>query len=320
MRPSILITKRLVPESLVDSLTAQADVDYERTDDGLTPDRLIARARGKDVLITQVTDRFSRPMLEAIAPKLIAQLAVGYDNIDLSAATERGIMISNTPGAVTESTADLAFGLMLATARRIAEGHRYIHQGQWKRWTLDLMLGTDVHGRTLGILGMGQIGLAMARRAAGFGMRVIYNNRKPAANLTTAEWVSKEQLLREADFLSIHVPLNAETRHMIGEAELRAMKPEAILINASRGPVVDEPALARALQENWIAGAGIDVFESEPQIHPALLACPTAVLTPHIGGASVQAREKMAAIVRDNVIAYIEGRRPPNLLNPQLWV
>ena len=320
MRPSILITKRIFPESLADALSPYAEVDYERSEDGLSPDALVERARGKDVLISQVTDRLSRAELEAISPKLIAQLAVGYDNIDVPAATDLGILVTNTPGAVTESTADMAFGLLLATARRIPEAHNYIQNGEWHRWTMTILIGRDVHGRTLGILGMGQIGQAVARRGAGFGMRILYHNRKPVEGLTTAEWVTKDQLLREADFLSIHVPLNAATRHLIGEAELRAMKPDAILINTSRGPVVDEAALARALEEKWIAGAGLDVFEDEPRVHPGILACPGAVLTPHIGGASAQTRGRMADIVRDNIIAFIEGRRPPNLLNPTLWV
>ena len=319
--PSIFITKRTFPETLA-AAWPNAAVDYHDSDTGLPEDSFIARACGKNILITQVTDKLSRPVLDAIsnkdAPQLIAQLAVGYDNIDLAAATDLGILVTNTPGVVTESTADLAFGLLLAAARRIAEGHQYIHAGQWHRWTMGLMIGRDVHNRTLGILGMGQIGQAMARRAAGFGMRVIYHNRKPVDG-SNAEWVSKDDLLRESDFLSIHVPLSAATRHIIGEAELRAMKPDAILINTSRGPVVDEPALARALGEKWIAGAGLDVFEDEPRVHSGILACPSAVVTPHIGGASRETREKMVQMVRANVNAFIEGRRPPNLLNPDLW-
>lgn len=301
---------------------SNATVDYQDSEGGLSEEEFIARARGKDILITQVTDRLSRPVLQAVAPKLIAQLAVGYDNIDLPAATELGILVANTPGVVTESTADLAFGLLLAAARRIAEGHHYIHSGQWHSWTMGLMVGRDIHNRTLGILGMGQIGQAMARRAAGFGMRVLYHNRQPIEGSNAgsgAQWVSKDDLLREADFLTIHVPLSAATRHIIGETELRAMRPDAILINTSRGPVVDESALARALTEKWIAGAGLDVFEDEPRIHPALLAHPGVVVTPHIGGASRETRAKMAEMVRENVTAFIAGRRPPNLLNPGLW-
>jgi len=320
VRPSILITKRIYPETLAEAFSSLADVDYERDEDGLPEQQLIARAQGKTVLITQVTDRLTRGVLEAISPKLIAQIAVGFDNIDVAAATGRGILVTNTPGAVTESTADLAFGLLMAAARRIPEAHHFVQTGQWQRWTMGLMIGHDVHASTLGILGMGKIGQAVARRAAGFGMRILYHNRKPVENFPGAKLVSKEELLRESDFVSVHVPLNAETRHMIGATELRMMKPDAILVNTSRGPVVDEAALAVALHEKWIAGAGLDVFEAEPKVNAALLACPTAVFTPHIASASVQTRHRMVNMARDNALAYLQGRRPPNLLNPTLWV
>ena len=212
---------------------------------------------------------------------MIAHVGVGFDNIDVAAATANGILVSNTPGVLDDTTADHAFALMLATARRVPDGDAFVRSGQWKRWNLELNIGLDVHHRTLGILGMGRIGQALAKRAGGFSMRVLYHNRTRLApeieSDLKATWVEKDQLMRESDFISIHVPLNDSTRHLIGEAELRAMKPTAILVNTARGPVVNEAALAKALSEHWIAGAGLDVFEREPQVDPALLACKNVV-------------------------------------------
>jgi lactate dehydrogenase-like 2-hydroxyacid dehydrogenase len=212
---------------------------------------------------------------------------------------------------------------MLAAARRVPDGDAFVRSGQWKRWNLELNIGLDVHHRTLGILGMGRIGQALAKRAGGFSMRVLYHNRTRLAPDVESElqatWVDKDELLRESDFLSIHVPLNETTRHSIGEAELRRMKPTAILVNTARGPVVDEAALAQALSEHWIAAAGLDVFEREPEVHPVLLTCPNAVLAPHIGSASVDTRRKMTMMAAENALAALAGRRPPNLLNPGVW-
>lgn len=257
---------------------------------------------------------------------MIAQIAVGYDNIDVAAASEAGIMVSNTPGVLTDTTADLAFALMLAAARRITEGHEFIHAGRWKRWTIDLMMGHDVHHRTLGLLGMGRIGQAVARRGLGFSMRVLYHNRTRLApeleRELKAEYVTQDALLAESDFISIHVPLSDDplgnvTRHLIGERELRMMKREAILINTARGQIVDEVALARALREKWITAAGLDVFEHEPEVHPDLLACENAVLAPHVGSASVATRTKMTLMAAENALAALAGQRPPNLINPK---
>src|SRR5579864_4909887 len=237
MRAQVLVTKRIFPGAIA-LLEQHADVDYEATDDGLTSPALIARARGKQVIVSQFTDSLRRDVLAQLTSiGLIANVAVGYDNIDLDAATERGMLVTNTPGILTDTTADLAFALLLASARRITEGHEYIHAGRWTRWTIDLMIGRDIHHRTLGILGMGRIGQAVARRASGFSMRVLYHNRTRLApdlekQLQTT-WVSKDELLRESDFLSIHVPLNTATRHLIGEGELRRMKPTAILVNTA---------------------------------------------------------------------------------------
>ena len=322
MRPSILITKRLFPETVA-FLAQHADVDYVQTADGLTSAELIARARGKQAIISQFTDSLSG---EAIAQLkglgMIAHVGVGYDNIDVAAASAHGILVSNTPGVLDETTADFAFALLLAAARRVREADAFVRSGQWKRWSLELMIGHDIHHRTLGILGMGRIGQAVARRAAGFSMRVLYHNRTRVASdiaSNIASWVSKEELLAESDFLSIHVPLSESKRHAIGEAELRRMKATAILINTARGPVVDEAALARALSEHWIAAAGLDVFEREPEVHPALLACSNAVLAPHIGSASVDTRLKMTMMAAENALAALTGKRPPNLLNPAVW-
>lgn len=322
MRPTILITKRLFPETVA-YLEQHADVDYVPTADGLTSSELIERARGKQAIVSQFTDSLSSDVIAQLKGLgMIAHVGVGYDNIDVPAASANGILVSNTPGVLDDTTADFAFALLLAAARRVTEADAFVRSGEWKRWSLELMIGQDIHHRTLGLLGMGRIGQAVARRAAGFSMRVLYHNRTRAAAdgaSNIAMWVSKEELLAESDFLSIHVPLNETTRHAIGEAELRRMKPTAILINTARGPVVDETALTRALSEHWIAAAGLDVFEREPTVHPALLACRNAVLAPHIGSASVDTRRKMTMMAAENALAALTGRRPPNLLNPAVW-
>ncbi len=322
-RPKILITKRVFPETIA-LLEPHAEIDYVATDEGLTPEDLIARARGKQVILSQITDRLSREVIARLEDvRMIAQIAVGFDNIDVAAASEAGILVSNTPGVLTDTTADLAFALMLAAARRIAEGHDFIHAGKWKRWTIDLMIGRDIHHRTLGILGMGRIGQAVARRGLGFSMRVLYHNRTRLApeleRELNAEHVTIQRLLTESDFISIHVPLSDLTRHLIGERELRMMKSEAILVNTARGPIVDEPALARALREKWITAAGLDVFEREPEVHPDLLACQNAVLAPHVGSASVATRTKMTVMASENALAALAGQRPPNLINSASW-
>jgi lactate dehydrogenase-like 2-hydroxyacid dehydrogenase len=315
--PSVLVTKRIYKEA-VDLLRQHADVDYVATDDGLSPSELIARARGKQAIVSYPPDQFSADVLSQLeGVRVISSVVVGLDNIDIAAATERGIMVTNTPGVNTETTADFAFTLLLAAARRITEADTFVRSGKWTRSTIDMLAGLDVHSRTLGILGMGRIGQAVARRGAGFGMRVLYHNEAPVD--FPAEFVSKERLLAESDFISLHVPLTTETRHYIAEPELRMMKPTAILINASRGPVVDEAALARALAERRIAAAGLDVFEHEPQVHPDLLKCENAVLAPHIASATVETRRKMSMVAAENAVAALKGERPPNLVNPAAY-
>jgi len=318
-RPNILITKKIFPEAIA-LLEPYGELDYEATSEGLTPEQIVARAVGKTVLVSQITDRLSADVVGRLCDiRMIAHIGVGYDNVDIGAATKAGILVSNTPDVLTDTTADLAFALMLAAARRITEGHEFVHSGKWKRWAIDFMLGLDIHHRTLGILGMGRIGQAVARRARGFSMRVLYCNRTrlplELERELDAQLVSKEQLLRESDFLSIHVPLSAETRHTIGEPELRMMKKEAIVVNTARGPVVDEAALVRALKEGWIWAAGIDVFEREPEIHPGLLECANAVLAPHVGSATVDTRTRMTTLAAENAVAFLRGERPPNAVN-----
>ena len=323
MKPAVLVTKRIFPEAIA-YLREHAEVDYEENDDGMNAAELARRIRGKRGVVSQLMDKFTAEVLASLdGIRVIANVAVGYDNIDVPAATRSGILVTHTPDVLTDTTADFAFTLLLAAARRLVEGHRFVHSGEWTKWRVDLLVGQDIHHRTLGIFGMGRIGQAVARRAKGFAMRVIYHDARRAPEALERELglelVSAEQLLRESDFVSLHVPLTAETRHLIGARELRMMKPTAILVNTSRGPVVDEPALAAALEQRVIAGAGIDVFENEPRVDPGLLRAENAVLAPHIASASVDTRRKMSMMAAENAVAGMEGRRPPNLLNPELW-
>jgi glyoxylate reductase len=275
-------------------------------------------------MICLVTDQVDAQLLEAgTTLKVVANVAAGYDNIDIRAATQRGIVVTNTPGAVTEATADLTWGLLLSIARRISEGDRYIRAGKWHEWKFMFMLGGDVYGRTLGIIGMGRIGQAVARRAQGFGMRVLYHNRRrlevPLEQALGATWVELPTLLQQADFVSVHVPLTAETTHRISETEFRMMQPTAYLINTARGAVVDEAGLVRALAEGWIAGAALDVFEREPELQQELLALENVVLVPHIGSASMATRTRMAVMAAENLLAALRGDRPPNVVNPDVY-
>ena len=274
------------------------------------PADLHAACRDADGLLCLLTDRVDGALLDA-APSLraVSVMAVGVDNVDVDAATERGIQVGNTPGVLTDTTADLAFALLLAVARRVVEGDAAVRAGDWPTWEPGAFLGEEVHGATLGVVGMGRIGSAVARRGEGFGMRVLGSGRSGGAPL--------EELLAEADFVSLHVPLNDETRGLIGAAELRRMKPTAVLVNTARGEIVDTDALVRALREGWIAGAGLDVTDPEPlpADHP-LLETRRAVVTPHIGSASRRTRELMADMAVDNLLAALRGERMPHLANP----
>ncbi len=323
MKPSVLVTKRIYPEA-IDYLKQHCEVDYAGTDDGLSAEELSRRLRGKSAVVSQLTDRFSAAVIDSLEGlKIIANVAVGFDNIDVPAATRKGILVSNTPDVLTETTADFAWALLLAAARRVVEGHAFVHSGQWRKWTIDLLVGHDVHHRTLGIFGMGRIGQAVARRARGFAMRVLYHDAVRATEQMERElgleFVSKDQLLKESDFVSLHVPLLDATRKLIGERELKLMKKSALLVNTSRGAVVDEAALAKALGECWIAGAGLDVFEREPEVNPELLKLSNVVLAPHIASASIDTRREMSLLAARNAVEALEGRRPPTLLNPAAW-
>jgi glyoxylate reductase len=315
----VYVTRR-IPQAGLDMLAEVCDlVEVNPYDQAMTHEELLAAVRGRDGLLCLLSDRIDREIIEAGRPTLrgIANYAVGYDNIDIEAAAEFGIPVTNTPGVLTNATADMAWTLLMAAARRITESDPYTRAGRFAGWAPMLFLGADVTGRTLGIVGGGRIGVAVARRARGFAMRVIYCD--PVANPELdrelgAVRVDLDTLLREADFVSLHVPLTETTRHLIGKEQLESMKPTAILINTSRGPVVDEAALAAALASGTIAGAGLDVYENEPEIHPDLLRCPSAVLAPHTGSATHATRTKMATMAAENLIAMLQGRTPPNLV------
>lgn len=312
MTKSILISNILPAEARAE-IPAGWTVDYYDSDLPLPKAELIRRLAGKDGLICQIITTVDEEVLAA-APtlRIIANVAVGYNNIDVAAARRRGIVVTNTPDVLTETTADFAWALLMAAARRVVEADHYARSGQWKAWKWDLLWGADIHGKTLGIVGFGRIGRAVARRAIGFNMRVLYTDAVRAApdveQELRAEFAPLDRVLVESDFVSLHTPLLPETRHLIDEAALRRMKRTAILVNAARGPIVDEAALVRALTEGWIAGAGLDVFEEEPKIHPELLPLRNVVLAPHIASASRETRLAMARLAVRNCVAVLEGK------------
>jgi gluconate 2-dehydrogenase len=324
MKPSILVCRRVFPEVLA-RLREHFEVESNDADDVWSRDELIRRLQGKDGVFVTGTQPVDAALLEA-CPRLraVCSLAVGYNNIDVDACTARGVAVTNAPGVLTETTADFGFALLMAAARRISESEAFLRRGEWTKWSVDLFAGSDVHGSVLGILGMGRIGQAIARRGAhGFAMKVIYHNRTPLASEVAAalgaRYVDREALLREADHLVIVVPYSAESHHLIGAAELALMKPTATLVNIARGGVVDDVALAAALRAGRIAAAGLDVFEGEPAVHPDLLACANVVLTPHIASASLPTRRAMASLAAENLICLLDpaaGRAAPTLLNP----
>jgi glyoxylate reductase len=320
--PGTLVISRHLPEEALARARAGATVRLSPEDRRLSQDELGRALADADGLVCLLTDTIDEALL-ARAPRLrvVANVAVGFNNVDVAAATRRRIVVTNTPGILTETTADFTWALLLATARRVAEADAFTRAGQFTEWGLMLLLGGDVHGKTLGILGLGRIGRAVARRARGFDMRVLYTDavRDEAAERELGVlYRDKDTILREADFVTLHVPLLPETHHYIGERELRSMRPTAYLVNAARGPVVDEAALVRALREGWIAGAGLDVYEKEPAVHPGLLQCRNAVLAPHIASASRETRLRMATMAVENALAVLAGRRPASPVNPEV--
>ncbi|MHA6848330.1 2-hydroxyacid dehydrogenase [Ralstonia syzygii] len=328
MRPSVLVTRATFPD-IASRLRAHFDVTDNPSDTILSPSELIERLQGKQGVMSTGSERIDSALLDACpALKAVCNVGVGYNNIDVAACTARGVVVTNTPDVLTQTTADFGFALMLATARRITESERFVRRGEWQKTGIhDQMLGSDIYGATLGILGMGRIGQAIARRAAlGFEMQVIYHNRSPLAAETEARaharYVDKDTLLRESDHLVLVLPYSPEAHHTIGAAELARMKPTATLTNIARGGIVDDEALAQALRRGTIAAAGLDVFEGEPRIHPGLLALSNVVLTPHIGSASVNTRRAMAALTVDNLIAALgygpQAGQPPTPVNPQV--
>ena len=328
MKPSVLICRRVFPEA-VDRLREHFDLETNEADVVWSRDELIARLQGKAGVFVTGTQPIDTALLDA-CPQLraVCSMAVGYNNIDVPACTRHGVVVSNAPDVLTETTADFGFALMMATARRITESEHFLRGGEWTKWSVDLFAGADVHGATLGILGMGRIGQAIARRGAlGFGMPVVYHNRSrlPGAVEATlnARYLGKDELLAASDHLVIVVPYTAESHHLIGAHELARMKPGATLTNIARGGIVDDAALATALRTGVIAAAGLDVFEGEPAVHPDLLGLRNVVLTPHIASSSLPTRLAMAHLAVDNLIAALDerpaARRPPTALNPEVF-
>jgi len=319
MKASIFITRQIL-QPAIDLLKKNIEVvDVFQENRDLTPEELLAQVMERDAILTMLTDTIDDTVLEqAKNLKIIANHAVGYNNIDLEAASKRGIFVTNTPGVLTDATADFAWGLLFAVSRRITESDAFIRQKRFDGWAPMLFLGGDLTGKTLGIIGAGRVGTAMAKRSVGFGMKVMYHS--PHVNKTlekelAAQKASLETILKKADYISIHVPLTPYTKHLIGKKELDLMKPTAYLINTSRGAVVHEAALVKALEEKNIAGAGLDVFEKEPVIHSGLLQLSNVVMTPHIASATVETRTQMALMAAENILAALKGKKPPNLVN-----
>jgi glyoxylate reductase len=323
-KPKVYVTREL-PERGMKIIRERFEAEVWPEYGPPPKEEIVRKARDVDALVTLLSDKIDAEVFDA-APKLkiVAQMAVGFDNIDVAEATKRGIYVTNTPGVLTETTADFAWALLMAVARRVVEADRYVRSGQWKvSWHPSMLLGRDVYGATLGIVGAGRIGTAVARRAKGFNMKILYYDVVPMPPEIEKELGAKrvdlDTLLRESDFVSIHVPLMKETYHLINEEKLKLMKKTAYLINNSRGPVVDEKALYKALKEGWIAGAALDVFEQEPTpVDNPLLKLDNVVVAPHISSASYETRSRMAEIVAENLVAFFEGRTPPNLVNPEV--
>jgi glyoxylate reductase len=320
-KAKVFITHPLYPDAR-NLLQSCCDCEFWSKQERPSRDEFLSRLKDKEGLVCLLTERVAEVVLRA-APKLriVANVAVGYDNVDLQACTRRGVVVTNTPGVLDETTADFAWALLLAVARRVVEADQYVRAGNWQGWNFDQFCGTDVWGKTLGVVGFGRIGRAVARRSAGFGMKIIYNSKTRASEEVEkelhAEYRDLNALLAEADFVTLHVPLNGDTRQLFDATKFSRMKPTAYLINTSRGPVIDEAALVHALESQRIAGAGLDVFEQEPFVHSGLKR-PNVVMAPHLGSASNETRAKMAMLAAQNAVALFQGQRPPNMLNPEV--
>ncbi|MDK2919209.1 MAG: glyoxylate reductase [Candidatus Petromonas sp.] len=316
-RKKVYVT-RMIPNEGIDKLRKFFDVEVNELDRELTYQELKEKIKGKDGILCLLSDTIDGELMD-VEPKvkIFANYAVGYNNMDVEAAKERNIYLSNTPGILTDATADLAWALIFATARRLTEGDRYVRAGKFKRWSPKLLLGRDITGKTLGIIGAGRIGQAVARRGKAFNMQILYYNRSRKKDFeveTDAQYVPLEELLGKSDFISLHTPLTKETTHLISDKEFKVMKDTAILINTARGPVVDEKALVKALKNKEIWGAGLDVYENEPQVEEELKTLDNVVLCPHIGSATYETRMKMAVMAADNIIAALHGKVPPNCI------
>jgi glyoxylate reductase len=316
-KPRIVVTRRL-PDEALELLGAASDMWLSPHDRPLTEDELHEAVAGADAAVTMLHDRVDGPFLDAAGRRLrcVANVAVGYDNVDVAAAHEHGVTVTNTPGVLTGATADLAMALILMATRRLGEGERLVRSGQSWAWHMFFCLGTGLQGKTLGVIGLGAIGRATARRARAFGMEIVYHGRRRApseveAELGGARRLELDELLSTADVVSIHSPLTPETHHMIDARRLSLMRPDAYLVNTARGPIVDEAALVRALRERQIAGAGLDVFEREPEIEPGLRELENVVLIPHLGSATIETRTAMAMLAAENAIAVVRGEAPP---------
>jgi len=326
MKPSVLVTRAIFSD-VIERLAQYFDVDANQEDLVLDDAALRARLAGKAGVLANAADRIDGELVAAL-PQLraVCNMAVGYNNLDLPALTAAGVVATNTPDVLTETTADFGWALLMATARRVTEGEHYLRAGKWERWSYDMLVGVDVHGSTLGILGMGRIGQGLARRAAGFGMQVLYHNRSQlpvdVERSLNARYVTKAELLQQSDHLILVLPYSAESHHAIGASEIAQMKPSATLINLARGGIVDDAALAAALRARKIFAAGLDVFEGEPSVHPDLLTVPNVVLTPHIASASEKTRRAMANLAADNLIAALDAGpqagNPPTVINPEV--
>lgn len=321
-KPKVLVT-RMIQQENIDRLREYFDVEINPDDRAYSKAELMAKVKGKDGVLSMLTDTIDGEVLDAAGPqcKIVANFAVGYNNFDVAAATSRKVILTNTPGVLDDATATHTVTLMLSVARRIVEADKFVRAGKWGSWAPLFFMGLDVDGQTLGLAGAGRIGKNVARKAAAFGMKILYSDVKPDPDFEKAlgaRFVDKATLLRESDFLTLHVPLMPSTRHYIGESELKVMKPTAVLINASRGPVVDEKALARALKDKVIWGAGLDVFENEPAVEPELLGLDNVIVVPHVASATPETRMKMGRIAVRNLVKVLNGEAPETCVNPEV--